>query len=258
MIEKIKTLWWFMQRPSHWAHAMALVVRKCLPDHDRPALRQAAHDWAAEHAVPVEEALRKVGLLAEGQRPPTMPPEWIDEGQAQVKEAAVTMGGPGDVDLLYGAVSLSKASSVVETGVAYGWSSLAILSAMQGQGSGRLVSVDMPYPKMGNESYVGMVVPDALRASWVLLRMPDRPGIKKAIAAFGSLIDFCHYDSDKSWWGRQYAYPLLWKALTPGGVFISDDIQDNMAFAEFVKKHHLTFAVTEYQGKYVGLCRKPV
>ena len=50
----------------------------------------------------------------------------------------------------------------------------------------------------------------------------------------GGSIDLCHYDSDKSWWGRAYAF-LLWKALKPGGLFISDDIQDNMFFAEFVK-----------------------
>jgi hypothetical protein len=45
--------------------------------------------------------------------------------------------------------------------------------------------------------------------SWAIIRGPDRPGIKKAIAWAGGIIDLCHYDSDKSWWGRQYGYPLL-------------------------------------------------
>ena len=69
-------------------------------------------------------------------------------------------------------------------------------------------------------------------------------------------IDLCHYDSDKSWWGRAYAYPLLWNALKPGGLFISDDIQDNMYFANFAKSKSLPFAVTKSDGKYVGLIRK--
>ncbi len=49
---------------------------------------------------------------------------------------------------------------------------------------------------------------------------------------------------------------MLWSALVPGGVFISDDIQDNAAFSEFVKNHDLTFAVTEYERKFVGIARK--
>jgi len=96
-----------------------------------------------------------------------------------------------------------------------------------------------------------------MRTNWELMREPDRRGLEKAIARFGGRIDLCHYDSDKSYWGRTYAYPLLWRALVPGGVFISDDIQDNMAFAEFVEKRELTFAVTEYEGKLVGITRRP-
>ena len=69
-------------------------------------------------------------------------------------------------------------------------------------------------------------------------------------------IDLCHYDSDKSWWGRHYAYPILWKSLNSKGLFISDDIQDNLYFPEFVKKNSLNFAVVEFDGKFVGLIRK--
>jgi len=114
----------------------------------------------------------------------------------------------------------------------------------------------MPYPKMGNESFVGIVVPERFKTNWSLVRLPDRPGVRKAIALHNGKIDLCHYDSDKSWYGRNYAFPLLWDALVEGGVFISDDIQDNMAFAEFVEEKKLAFAVTESEGKYVGILRK--
>ena len=67
--------------------------------------------------------------------------------------------------------------------------------------SGKLVSVDMPYVKRGNEPYVGSVVPPALHENWTLIREPDRNGIAKAIKLHGGRIDLCHYDSDKSWWG---------------------------------------------------------
>jgi hypothetical protein len=36
-----------------------------------------------------------------------------------------------------------------------------------------------------------------------------------------------------------------------------DDIQDNLAFAEFVSANGLTASVTSAGGKYVGITRKP-
>ncbi len=63
------------------------------------------------------------------------------------KKSQVSMGGPGDLQLLHAAVYLSGAKRIIETGVAYGWSSLAILSAIEKRPEAKLVSVDMPYPK---------------------------------------------------------------------------------------------------------------
>ena len=57
------------------------------------------------------------------------------------------MGGASHIHLLYDCVRLSKAKKVIETGVAYGWSSLAILKALSLTKNGKLFSVDMPYPR---------------------------------------------------------------------------------------------------------------
>ena len=95
-----------------------------------------------------------------------------------------------------------------------------------------------------------------LRKNWTLIKRPDNPGIIKALIKAGGKIDICHYDSDKSWWGRHYAYPILWNSLNHQGLFISDDIQDNLYFSEFVKKYALNFAVVKFDGKFVGLIRK--
>ena len=161
------------------------------------------------------------------------------------------------MNLLYTAVAISGARRIVETGVAYGWSSLAILAALEGRESAKLVSVDMAYPKMNNEAFVGIVVPERLHGQWEIIREPDRRGLEKAIARLDGIIDLCHYDSDKSWYGRQYGYELLWNAMRPGGVFISDDIQDNMAFAEFVSEKGARFGVTQSHNKFVGVALKP-
>ncbi len=254
MIEKLKTAIWFAQRPSHWRHAVALTVRKVLTDHDTPDARAKARAWAAERAVPLAQALAIVGVKGD-LRP--IDSALVAEGTARAARSAVAMGGAGDLDLLSNAVRLTGARRVVETGVAYGWSSLAVLDAMDRNGGGKLASVDMPYVKLGNEPFVGIVVPDRLRQGWTLIREPDRSGLEKAIAALGGQIDLCHYDSDKSWWGRAYAYPKLWNALASGGLFISDDIQDNLFFAQFAASKSLPFAVLACEGKFVGLIRKP-
>jgi len=255
--EKLRTGLWFLRRPVYWPHARELAARKIRPNRDSQKDRERASAWAAKRAISVVAALTKVGLIDGDTTTAIFPPTLLEGGNLLAERSGAKMGGPGDLNLLYAATKLSGSNRVVETGVAYGWSSLAILAALEDRAEARLVSVDMPYPKMNNEPWVGIVVPSPMRTNWELMREPDRRGLEKAIARFGGRIDLCHYDSDKSYWGRTYAYPLLWRALVPGGVFISDDIQDNMAFAEFVEKRELTFAVTEYEGKFVGITRRP-
>jgi predicted O-methyltransferase YrrM len=255
--DTIRTALWYCRRPNYWAHACELIRRKITLSHrDTLSDQNEAYVWAAKRAKPVSEALMAIGLAENSSSIPALPVELFQEGQQRALDAQ-RMGGPGDLDLLFAVTRLGLPQNVIETGVAYGWSSLAILAGLDGREGCRLVSVDMPYPKMNNERWVGVVVPERLRSNWTIVREPDRRGLEKAIACLGGKIELCHYDSDKSYRGRQYGYRLLWEALVPGGVFISDDIQDNMAFAEFVDLHKLSFAVTESDGKFVGIVRRP-
>ena len=257
LASKIETGLWFLRRPAFWRQGAELVRLKFLPDMESPDRRAPATAWASERAVSVRAALESIGLLQQNAPLPSLSRAILTQAEDLAQRATVQMGGAGDLSLIHAAVRLSGARRAVETGVAYGWSSLAILAALDENGEGLLVSVDMPYPKMGNEPFVGIVVPRQLRTRWTLIRLPDRNGLKRAIARFDGGIDFAHYDSDKSYYGRSFAYPQIWRALVPGGVFMSDDIQDNMRFAEFVAEQNVPFAVTECAGKYVGICRKP-
>ena len=100
-----------------------------------------------------------------------------------------------------------------------------MLAGLDNDSSSILVSTDMPYPKLNNEDDVGIVIPKSLQQKWHLIRQPDRRGIIQAITKINRPVDICHYDSDKSYYGRTYGYPLLWRSLKAGGIFISDDIQ---------------------------------
>ena len=253
MLNKILIAIWFILRPKYYFHFFFLIKRKFLFNHDTLENSKKAYNWAVENTIPYVDALYKLGIKGEIVG---LDKDSIIEGEKLEAKSTVKMGGSGHIHLLYDCVTLLKVKNVVETGVAYGWSSLAILKGIYQNGFGKLFSVDMPYPRKKNENDVGIVVPQYLRKNWTLIRKPDNPGILSALNKAGGEIDLCHYDSDKSWWGRHYAYPILWKSLSTGGLFISDDIQDNLYFCEFVKKNSLKFAVVEFEGKFIGLIRK--
>jgi len=258
MNSKIKVILYFVLRPKYWKHFIfSKIKNKIFSKNDKDFNKQLAIKWAEQNKNDYIKILLQ--LNNNYKFFPDLDKKVIEFGKKQSSKSPIQMGGPGDIKLLYGITKITKANRVIETGVAYGWSSLAILKAIsENNENGRLISVDMPYPGKYNDKFVGIVVPENLRVNWKLIRKPDRPGIKEAIKLFGGEIDLCHYDSDKSWWGRDYAYPILWEALKKGGIFISDDIQDNLYFANFVKLKKCKFFVIKKKNGigFVGLAIK--
>ena len=120
---------------------------------------------------------------------------------------------------------------------------------------GKLFSIDMPYPSLNNEKYVGCVIPDELKNEWNLLKMPDQIAIPSVLQKVSN-IDMCHYDSDKSYEGRKWAYPKLWESLNEKGIFISDDISDNRAFEDFVNQINKNPYIIQYNDQYLGIIIK--
>jgi predicted O-methyltransferase YrrM len=226
---------WFARRPSMYREcarmtrnriARALRLR---PDRDIDAARGALA--CAASCVAPDAAYATLGLVPGISLAERFPKGWR-EAERRTAEVPVAMGGAANVDLLYDLVMSMRPERVLETGVALGWSSFAMLVALESLGRGELVSIDMPYPGMHNDAYVGIAVPAHLRSRWTLVRRPDRDVLKRTLRGCGP-IDLAHYDSDKSRPGREFAYPLLWNALRPGGILLSDDIADNAVFAEF-------------------------
>jgi len=254
-LHKIRSTIFYLKSPRYWPHFVQRVKRYIQPNLDTVHWQEKAARWAGVRARPLGELLCRFGLTDSETAPvPRLDANLLRDAEERARRSGCKMGGPAYIDLIYAVTRLMAARDVIETGVAYGWSSLAFLAAM-GEG-GRLVSVDRPYPGEGNEPFVGIAVPDAFKSRWQIIREPDRNGLRKAVAQFPHGIDIAHYDSDKSYQGREFAYPIIWNALKPGGLFISDDIQDNMAFAHFVEESGLRYGVTETGGKYVGIAVK--
>jgi predicted O-methyltransferase YrrM len=145
-----------------------------------------------------------------------------------------------------------QATRVIETGVAMGESSCGLLKSLKNR-NGKLISSDIPSPDEWVRT--GSLVPEELKKNWKLVREPDRIALPKALKEMPE-IDLCYYDSDKSYKGRMFAYPLLWNALRKGGIFVSDDIVDNNGFKDFCEMLDLESLVVKSGGRYVGLIAK--
>lgn len=225
-------------------------------------VRQRAHAWYQKRAVDMQGAIKMITGKKEYTSFYQTHAEVYAQAERDAESCEVTMGGPGSLELIYQLSEHLNAVKVIETGVAYGWSSLAFIASIQNQPNALLVSTDRPYPGRDNQDSVGVVVPEAYRKHWKLLFGLDTEVLPKALE-INSQIDICHYDSDKSYDGRMRAYPLLWEALRPGGIFLSDDIGDNFAFRDFAKMTGIEPVVVEKhiphkEGMYVGILCKPL
>lgn len=257
---RLRSVAWFLRRPTLYPQLAYLIWDRLVraPEADTSA---EAEKWCQKRAVTGDEALNLLTGIVPEPRVEDLHAAEFEEAVRIEKNCPVSMGGPGDLNLLYHLVKRTQAARVIETGVAYGWSSLAILLALEKNPDALLISSDMPYVQDKNDAYVGCVVyKGEWRRKWDLVRKSDRQAIPYAIKKLGT-IDLCHYDSDKSYRGRAWAYPKLWAALRPGGLFISDDVGDNLGFRDFSAQVGIEPIVVlvknERYAKFVGIIRKP-
>lgn len=209
--------------------------------------------WCLLNLVDVEKFFKDTGIIEQEDFYKKFEKELVG-AQKIIDNCPVKMGGPGNLEIIYNLTKHLKAKKIIETGVAYGWSSLIFLLAIKENGGGKLISTDMPYSKE-TANYVGCVVPEDLRRYWTLIKESDETGLIKALEILPE-VDICHYDSDKTYKGRMFAYPKMWEAIRPGGVFISDDIGDNLAFRDFSKKIKINPIVIKKGKNFVGILFK--
>lgn len=251
---------WFAKHPSMYRQFLRMahyrIERGLRRYPDRAADERAATDACAASCISRETAYAMLDLTPGAPLAERYPEEWA-AARVAAAAAPIVMGGAANVELLHDVCLALRPRHVVETGVAYGWSSLAILLALASIGEGDLSSIDMPYPAKDNEAFVGIAVPAKLKRQWTLIRRPDRDSLCPLLRRLGP-IDLAHYDSDKSRPGREWAYPRLWDALRPGGILISDDISDNAVFAEFASRiGRDPIVIGKDDEHFVGILTKP-
>ena len=176
--------------------------------------------------------------------------------QNKISKLTVPLGGGGNYILLYFLIRKFKLLNIVETGVAAGWTSLAILRALKKNGKGFLYSSDFPYFRLENpEKYIGYLAKDeSNKDNWFLDIRGDDIALPEIVKKLdNNTIDLFHYDSDKSYSGRVNALKILSSKINSKTIIIFDDIQNNLHFKEFVKKSNKNFSVYEFEGKFIGI-----
>jgi predicted O-methyltransferase YrrM len=126
---------------------------------------------------------------------------------------------------LYLVVRVLQPGLMVETGVANGASTLLILTAMEENGEGALVSFDIARD-------VGALLTEQERASnrWDL-RIITPGEFPTTIVDLGGIDVFLH-DSDHSYANVTTELETVWPRVRPGGLVVADDGEMSYAFLE--------------------------
>lgn len=250
ILRVLKTFVAYLKRPDLYPELGRKIIKNTVNRGNAFKGKDKTNSWAASKSISQQEVISQLfGFEMSSFK--TDFQEVLRNSEQREKDCPIKMGGAGALELIYFACEFTKAQHVIETGVAYGWSSLAALLSLEKR-NGTLYSSDMPYLAQDGDQYVGYVVPENLKKNWKLFRFADKESLPKIFAETASF-DVLHYDSDKSYNGRMWAYDEMYKRLRKGGVFLSDDIGDNSAYQDFCEKNNIDTKVVEFEGKYVGV-----
>jgi predicted O-methyltransferase YrrM len=171
-----------------------------------------------------------------------------------LKGQPIATAGEAFYPCLYFVTRLTAPECIVETGVAAGYSSQAFLAGIEHNGKGRLYSTDFPLFRHDDpEQAIGILVDQNLREFWELHTEGDEAGLP-VIVNKAPVVGIFHYDSDKTYAGREFAFSVVKPKLHPDSIVIIDDIQDNSWFHDHVKREQRAdFATFHFRGKYIGL-----
>lgn len=153
-------------------------------------------------------------------------------------------------EALYFIVRALRPKTIVETGVARGFSTAYLLQALHDNEFGELLSIDLPItdPRgqinedgvrdsvyVSSPDETGEVVPPVLRNRWTLLRGSSKDLLPEVLSKYHP-IDIFFHDSSHSYQNMWWEYNVAWPHIRPGGWLLSDDVSWNSAFADFSRK----------------------
>ena len=168
----VKTFVGYLKRPDLYPELGRKIIKNIFNRKSAFRGKEKTNLWASKIAISQEQAIEKLFGIPFQKFSEQFPQEYQNALEIQ-NNCPIKMGGAGALELLFAACEFTKAKSVVETGVAYGWSSFASLTSLDKR-NGALYSSDMPYLGQDGDQYVGCIVPQHLKNNWKLFRHADR------------------------------------------------------------------------------------
>ena len=111
--------------------------------------------WCYKKKVNDKNFYRNIGILKI--RNFLMNKEIIIILQTQRKKLKYKMGGMAHLNLIYNLILYLKPKSILETGVAFGWSTLVF--SLSKPKTSELISIDLSYPTASSEKFVALALP---------------------------------------------------------------------------------------------------
>lgn len=155
----------------------------------------------------------------------------------------------------YALIRLLRPQVVVETGVGAGVSSWTILQAMEENGTGRLVSIDLPTPNTELLPEVGHLVPQELRQRWDLRTGPSQRLLPQTLNELGE-IDIFQHDSRHSYSNQLREYRTAWPFIKDNGILISDDVSNDALYEATREWNREPAIIDQSKQSPIGLVRK--
>jgi len=136
---------------------------------------------------------------------------------------------------LYILCKIIKPEKVVETGVAYGLSSMYILQALFENKKGVLYSIDSIFSPWESKEMIGSAIPKYLRHNWNFILGSSSEKLEEILSSLNS-VDIFFHDSMHTYKNMIFEFDTAWSYIAKNGFLLSDDISSNNAFYDFYSK----------------------
>lgn len=145
-------------------------------------------------------------------------------------------GDPVLAQLAYFAVRTVRPEVVVESGVAHGVTSSFVLKALDDNRKGKLVSIDLPPLGSHSDDWVGIAIPDRLRARWELVRGRSAvvlPSLTKTLPPIGVFV----HDSLFTYRNTRRELGAILSSRAEAFAVLANCVEKSNAFREMTLEH---------------------
>jgi predicted O-methyltransferase YrrM len=176
--------------------------------------------------------------------------EFLSDIDHKLHSVGRPIGTVGFPEILYSVVRHTKPQTVIETGVGAGLSTAFMLKALETNGEGHLISIDMPnYERvlslqgkiaepvaiLPESEEPGFLIPRDLKKRWTFHSGKTQDILIDVLRKLEHIDVFFH-DSEHTFENMIFEYDLSWPYIKEGGMLLSDNVNQNRAFFDFARE----------------------